>query len=43
MQLVGNTVVDSSTEDGVDGAVELEEALRPFVVVVEVDGAEGDG
>ena len=34
-------VVDSSTEDGVGGAVKLEEALRAFAV--EVDGAEGDG
>ena len=38
-------VIDSSTEDGVGGAlaVELEKALRAFAVTVEVDGAEGDG
>ena len=34
----------SSTEDGVGGAAELEEAaLRAFAVAVEVNGAGGDG
>ena len=36
-------VIDSSTEDGVGGAVELEEVLGAFAMAVEVAGAEGNG
>ena len=34
-------VIDSSTEDSVGGAVDLEEALQAFAMSVEVDGLEG--
>ena len=36
-------VVDSGTSEGNVRAVWLEEALEVFSVIVEVDGAEGDG
>ena len=35
-------VLDSSTEEGVDGAVELEEALKAVSMSVEVAGLRGD-
>ena len=36
-------VLDSSTKEGVDGAVEPEEALEAFAMSVEVAGLRGDG
>ena len=37
------TILDSSTEEGVGGAVELGEALEAFAMSVEVAGLRGDG
>ena len=35
--------MDSSIDEDVSGAMELEEALRAFAVAVKVDGTGGDG
>ena len=35
--------MDSGTTEGIGRAMWLEEALEVFSVIVEVDGAEGDG